>query len=77
MTVCAHCHEGVIERGTTTATFEVDDKIVAIANVPADVCNASGEGSYDALTTERLVELAAEAAGWSAAPVQICNYSPS
>jgi YgiT-type zinc finger domain-containing protein len=75
MTVCPLCQNGAVERGTTTATFEVEDRTVVIANVPADVCTACGEGSYDAITTERLLELAAEAAEWTASPVQICNYT--
>jgi YgiT-type zinc finger domain-containing protein len=75
MTVCAACKADAVERGTTTATFETEATTVVVRNVPADVCGACGEGYYDALTTERLLTLAAEAAGWSAAPVQICDYS--
>ena len=61
--------------GTTTATFEADGTTVVIRNIPADVCSECGEGFYDALTTERLLELAVDAAGWSGAPVQICDYT--
>ena len=75
MSTCTICKEGTVERGTTTATFEADGTTVVIRNVPADVCSACGEGSYDALTTERLLELAADAAGWSGSPVQICDYT--
>ena len=75
MSTCGICKDGVVERGTTTATFEADETTVVIRNVPADVCRACGEGSYDAVTTERLLELAAEAAGWTGAPVQICDYT--
>ena len=73
--VCSACQKGEIERGTTTATFEVEGTTVVIANVPADICTACGDGAFDALTTERLLELAAAAAGWTGAPVQICNYT--
>jgi hypothetical protein len=45
-----------------------------IRNVPAEICDACGEGSFDPATTDRLLELAAAAAGWSGAPVQICDY---
>jgi hypothetical protein len=45
-----------------------------IRNVPADVCGSCGEGYYDPITTERLLELAAAAAEWSGAPVQICDF---
>ena len=75
MTVCPVCQKGVMQRGTTTATFEVEGTTVVIAKVPADVCNACGEGSYDPVTTERLLTLASEAAEWSGAAVQICNYT--
>ena len=60
--------------GTTTATFEADGTTVVIRNVPAEICDACGEGSFDPATTERLLELAEEAAGWTGAPVQICDY---
>jgi YgiT-type zinc finger domain-containing protein len=73
--VCSACKKGSVERGTTTATFETDGTTVVIRNVPADVCTACGEGYYDVLTTERLLVLAADAAGWSGAPVQICDYT--
>lgn len=75
MTACAVCNNGTVKRGTTTATFETDGTTVVVRNVPADVCDTCGEGYYDAVTTERLLALAAEAAGWSAAPVQICDYT--
>ena len=75
MSVCPSCHKAAVERGTTTATFETEGTTVVIRNVPADVCTACGEGSYDAITTDRLLALAAAAAGWSGAPVQICDYT--
>jgi len=71
---CLSCKRGTLEHGTTTATFEVDDKTVVIRNIPAEICDACGEGSFDPLTTERLVELAADVAEGSRAPVQICDY---
>ena len=75
MSACTFCENGVVERGTTTATFETDETIVVIRNVPADVCTSCGQGDYDVVTSERLVALAADAAGWSGAPVQICDYT--
>lgn len=74
MTVCLVCKSGTLERGTTIATFETEGTTVVIRNVPAEVCGACGEGSYDPATTDRLLDLAAAAAGWSGAPVQICDY---
>lgn len=73
-TACLSCQRGTLVRGTTTATFEVETTTVVIRKVPADVCDSCGEGSFDPRTTERLLELAAAAAGWSGAPVQICDY---
>ena len=74
MTVCLSCKRGTLERGPTTATIESDGTIVVIRNVPAEVCDSCGEGSFDPATTDRLLALAASAAGWSGAPVQICDY---
>jgi len=68
------CKRGTLERGTTTATFESEGATVVIRNVPAEVCNSCGEGYFGPITTDRLLGLAAEAAGWSGAPVQICDY---
>jgi YgiT-type zinc finger domain-containing protein len=71
---CLACQRGTLARGTTTATFDAEGTTVVIRNVPADVCDACGQGYFDPLTSERLLELAAAAAGWSGAPVQICDY---
>ena len=72
---CASCHRGTLARGTTTATFDVEGTTIVIRNVPAEMCDACGEGSFDPATTDRLLELAAAAAGWSGSPVQICDYA--
>jgi len=71
---CPACKEGRLGLGTTTATFETDGTTVVIRNIPAEVCDSCGEGSFDPVTSDRLVELATAAAGWSGAPVQICDY---
>lgn len=71
---CLSCQRGTLERGTTTATFDAEGTTVVIRNIPADVCDSCGEGYFDPRTTARLLELAAAAAGWSGAPVQICDY---
>jgi YgiT-type zinc finger domain-containing protein len=74
MTLCDSCKRGTLERGTTSATFEADGTTVVIRSIPADVCSECGEGYFDPFTTDRLLELAAEAVEWSGAPVQICDY---
>ena len=74
MTVCQSCNRGTMKRGTTTATFDAEGTTVVIRNVPADLCDECGDGVFDPPTTDRLLELAAAAAGWSGAPVQICDY---
>jgi YgiT-type zinc finger domain-containing protein len=73
--MCSACGKGILERRTTTATFEADETTVVITNIPADVCSECGEGYFDAVTTERLLAMAADAAEWSGAPVQICEYT--
>ena len=72
--VCLSCKRGTLAPGTMTATFDAEGTTVVIRNVPAEICDACGEGSFDPTTTDRLLELAAAAAGWSGAPVQICDY---
>jgi YgiT-type zinc finger domain-containing protein len=74
MNACTSCNQGTLAPGATTATFETEGTTVVIRNVPAEICDACGEGSFDADTSERLLELAAAAAEWSGAPVQICDY---
>ncbi len=64
-----------MEPATTTATVESEETTVVIRNVPTHLCTECGEGYYDAVISERLLELAEEAAGWSGAPVQICDYT--
>jgi YgiT-type zinc finger domain-containing protein len=71
---CLACKEGTLAQGITTATFDAEGTTVVIRNVPAEVCDACGAGTFDPATSERLLELAAAAAGWSGAPVQICDY---
>jgi len=72
--VCITCKRGTLEHGTTTATIESEGTTVVIRNVPAEICSACGEGYFDPITADRLLELASEAAGWSGAPFQICDY---
>ena len=74
LNVCPSCQRGRLVRSTTTATFDAEGTTVVIRNIPAEVCDSCGEGSFDPVTTDRLVELTAAAAGWSGAPVQICDY---
>lgn len=73
--LCPACARGTLASGTTTATFDTGGTTVVIRNVPAEVCDACGAGSFDPTTSERLLELATAAAGWSGAPVQICDYA--
>jgi YgiT-type zinc finger domain-containing protein len=72
--MCTSCKQGNLVRDTTTATLEIEDTIVVIRNVPAEICDACGEGSFDPATSDRLLDLAEEAAGWTGAPVQICDW---
>ena len=62
--VCIVCKRGTLEHGTTTATIESEGTTVVIRNVPAEICSACGEGYFDPITADRLLELASEAAGW-------------
>ena len=71
---CTACENGTLEHGTTTATLDADGTTVVVRNVPAQLCASCGEGYFDPLTTDRLLELAEAAAGWSGAPIQICDF---
>ena len=55
MNACLSCKRGTLQRGTTTAAFDVDSTTVVIRNIPADICDSCGEGYFDPLTTERLL----------------------
>src|SRR5262247_2564535 len=59
LNTCHSCKRGTLKRGVTTATFDAEGTTVVIRNIPADVCDSCGEGSFDPRTSERLLELAA------------------
>lgn len=55
---CVICRLGQTVPGQTTVVFERDGAVVAIRDVPAQICTNCGEGYTDEAATERLLEMA-------------------
>jgi YgiT-type zinc finger domain-containing protein len=58
-TTCFVCHEGTC--GTTSYTFDRDDRLIVLKDVPAQVCGGCGEAWLDDLVAGAMLRLAAEA----------------
>jgi YgiT-type zinc finger domain-containing protein len=59
--MCVVCHNGGTRPGTTTVTFHREGRTLVVNEVPADVCENCGEAYIAQETTDRLLEIAAEA----------------
>ncbi len=57
---CAICG-GELKKDTTTLTFDRENKVIVIRNVPALVCSNCGESYFDAETTRKLEKIKEEA----------------
>lgn len=42
--ICVICKNGITRPGTITATFERDEAILVVKEIPADLCGNCGEG---------------------------------
>ncbi|MFA5327745.1 MAG: type II toxin-antitoxin system MqsA family antitoxin [Prolixibacteraceae bacterium] len=58
---CVICKNGTTHPGHVTVTLERDGSIIAIKEVPAQVCNNCGEYYLDAEITKEVLEKAEEA----------------
>ena len=58
--ICVICKNGETDPGTTTSTFEQDDMITFIKDIPAKVCNNCGEAYMDSETVGRLLKMTPE-----------------
>ena len=58
--ICVICKNGETEPGTTISTFEQDDMIIFIKDIPAKVCNNCGEAYMDSETVGRLLKMTPE-----------------
>jgi YgiT-type zinc finger domain-containing protein len=70
---CTICMLGETAPGTTTLTLERDGATIVIKQVPADVCDACGEGYMSESVTERVSAWAEEAVA-RGAEVAILRY---
>lgn len=59
---CLICKTGATEVGTTTITLSRGATTVVLRDVPAEICDNCGEYYLDSQMTERVLELANEAA---------------
>jgi YgiT-type zinc finger domain-containing protein len=70
---CTICMLGETEPGTTTITLERDGATIVIKQVPAEVCDACGEGYLSETVTRRVTETAEQAVA-RGAEVEILRY---
>lgn len=59
---CMNCPEGEYEAGTVTRTLEDGPTVLVVKEVPALVCDTCGDVAFSPEVSERLEELATEAA---------------
>jgi YgiT-type zinc finger domain-containing protein len=59
---CPVCRKGETRPGTSTVTLEREGLTFVVKDVPAMVCENCGEEYIDALVTERVLQMADEAA---------------
>jgi YgiT-type zinc finger domain-containing protein len=60
---CVICKNGTTEPGKVTVTLERGSSLIAIKEVPADVCNNCGEYYLSAEMTKEVLKRAEEAFG--------------
>jgi YgiT-type zinc finger domain-containing protein len=58
---CVICKNGTTQQGKVTVTLERGGSIIAIKDVPAQVCNNCGEYYLDAETTKDVLDKAEQA----------------
>jgi len=57
---CHYCVSGEMRPGTTAITLQRESTSVTFHHVPALVCDACGEATVDAKTSQKLFDLADE-----------------
>ena len=58
---CVICKNGTTKQGKVTVTLEREGSIIAIKEVPADVCNNCGEYYLSAEMTNKILKKAEDA----------------
>ncbi|MCW5907687.1 MAG: type II toxin-antitoxin system MqsA family antitoxin [Chitinophagales bacterium] len=60
MNYCTTCKNGVMEKGTTTVTFDKDNMVIVFRHVPAQVCNVCGDYTIEGDVAKALLQAAKE-----------------
>jgi len=59
---CPICRTGRLEAGVADSTLSVDGMTLVVQEVPASICDTCREHFFDADVTQRLLDIAREAA---------------
>ena len=59
---CPLCRQGELLRGTSDETVSFEGTTLVVKDVPADICDTCKEPYFDQHVTQRLLDLAHEAA---------------
>lgn len=60
MTYCSTCKIGVMKPGSTTVTFDNENRIVVFGNVPAQVCTNCYDYTFEETIAKSLLKSARE-----------------
>ncbi len=71
---CVICKHGETSPGKGTVTLEREGATLIFKGVPAEICDNCGEKYFDEVTTDRLLQIADEAAR-SGVEVDIRHYT--
>ncbi|MCA1845126.1 MAG: type II toxin-antitoxin system MqsA family antitoxin [Actinobacteria bacterium] len=59
---CPICRSGRLQAGVADSPMTIDGMTLVVQEVPASICDTCGEHFFDADVTQRLLDLAREAA---------------
>ncbi|MHB1598183.1 MAG: type II toxin-antitoxin system MqsA family antitoxin [Acidimicrobiales bacterium] len=59
---CPLCRHGVLQPGTADETLSFEGTTLVVKDAPALICDTCGEPYFDEQVTQRLLDLAREAA---------------
>jgi YgiT-type zinc finger domain-containing protein len=59
---CPLCRQGELRPGTSDETVSYEGMTLVVKDVPAEICDTCGEAYFDEQVTQRLLDLAREAA---------------
>jgi YgiT-type zinc finger domain-containing protein len=70
---CPLCHQGDLRPGASDETLNHEGMTLVVRGVPAEICDTCGEAYFDEAVTQRLLDLAREAAA-AGVVVDVRNY---